>query len=92
MIALLGNQLNGLTSADIINLAVLIFVLGLVVVMLVRISRRVRKGGGSMASVAFGATYEFYNKEKKKAIEMIVERNAHKKMDEQSSQDPKKKK
>ena len=31
------------------------------------------------------------NKEKKEAVKMIVERNAHKKMDEQSSSDPEKK-
>ncbi|MFC2088543.1 hypothetical protein ACFLSX_03000 [Calditrichota bacterium] len=48
----------------------------------------VRKGGGSMTTVILGATDEFYNRDKKKAVEMIVEQNAHKKLDEQSDADP----
>ncbi len=37
-----------------------------------------------MLSVTSGATDAFYNRDKKEAIRMIVEKNAHKKMDEQS--------
>ena len=41
-----------------------------------------------MLSVTSGATDAFYNRDKKEAVKMIVEKNAHKKMDEQSSTDP----
>jgi len=44
-----------------------------------------------MATVMLGATDAFYHRDKKKAIEVIVERNAGKKMEEQSSSDPEKK-
>jgi len=71
-----------LLAAGILLLAIYLFV---------RISRRLRKKGGSMATVMLGATDAFYHRDKKKAIEVIVERNAGKKMEEQSSSDPEKK-
>ena len=71
-----------LLAAGILLLAICLFV---------RISRRLRKKGGSMATVMLGATDAFYHRDKKKAIEVIVERNAGKKMEEQSSSDPEKK-
>ena len=37
--------------------------------------------------ISYGATDSFYHNEKKKAIEMIADRNAQKKIDEQSSSD-----
>jgi hypothetical protein len=49
---------------------------------------KIRNGGGSMFSVVSGATDAFLDKEKKHAVEMIVEKNAGKKMDEQSNEDP----
>ena len=44
-----------------------------------------------MFIITYGATDSFYNEEKKKAIEMIADQNAHKKMDEQKSGEPKEK-
>ena len=61
-----------------------IFILAAFIFFFIRISMRIRKGGGSMLSVTSGVTDAFYNRDKKEAIRMIVEKNAHKKMDEQS--------
>ncbi|MFQ6092435.1 MAG: hypothetical protein ACE5OR_07100 [bacterium] len=60
----------------------------LCIYMFVRISRRLGKSGGSMATVTLGATGAFYHSDKKKTVEVIVERNAGKKMEEQSSSEP----
>ncbi|NNG26502.1 MAG: hypothetical protein HKM87_03185 [Ignavibacteriaceae bacterium] len=47
---------------------------------------------GFQSTVLFGATHEFYDKDKKEAIEIMVEQKAGKKMDEQKSGEPKEKK
>ena len=50
---------------------------------------RIRRSGGSIPYfISSGAMDATLNKEKKAATEVIVERNAHKKMEEQSSFDP----
>ncbi|GBE26113.1 hypothetical protein BMS3Bbin03_00024 [bacterium BMS3Bbin03] len=72
------------TLTIIFAFAILIGIIGI----FIRISMRVRKGGGSMLVVCSGATDAFYSKDKKKAIEMIVEKNAGKKMEEESSSEP----
>lgn len=51
----------------------------------VKISLRLRKTGGTMTTTVHGALDNFYTKDKKKAAEMVVEIQAHKKLDEQSS-------
>ena len=53
----------------------------------VYVSRMYKRKGGTQTLVTFGATDEFYNKEQKEAIEMIVDLNAGKKMEEQSNDD-----
>ena len=70
---------------DIFSIFLVVSLLSLFAVMFVKISRKLRKGGGSMSIVILGATDEFYNKDKKNAVEVIVEQNAGKKMEEQSS-------
>ena len=50
----------------------------LFITMFVLIGRKIRKKGGSMATTILGATYSFYNSDKKKAIVETVERNAKK--------------
>ena len=65
----------------------LVAIMGLLVV----IYRKVRKGGGNLFFVSSGAMDELYTTDKKRAVEMIVEINAGKKMEEQSSSDPKRK-
>jgi hypothetical protein len=56
-----------------------------VVVVFIRIAIRIRKGGGSLTTLTLGATDAFLIKDRQKAAEMIVERNAGKKLDEQFS-------
>ena len=49
---------------------------------------RLRRTGGTMTTTMHGALDSFYNKEKKDAVEMVVEKQAGKKMEEQSSSEP----
>ena len=63
-------------------------ILFLLIFTFIRLSMRIRRGGGSMMTIMSGATDSFLDKEKKKAVEMIVEQNAGKKMDEQQSGEP----
>jgi len=64
-------------------LAVIIFLC----LMFAKYCIRLRKTGGTMTTTVHGALDSFYHKEKKKAVEMVVEQQAHKKMDEQSNSD-----
>jgi hypothetical protein len=45
-------------------------------VLLVVVSRRARRHGGSLRAGVVGATYEWQNQDKQKALEMIVEGKA----------------
>jgi hypothetical protein len=57
-------------------------------VLFARISRKVRKGGGSGATIAIlGSTYDMHGRDGKRAIETIVELKAGKKLEEQESSD-----
>ena len=59
------------------------------IIFFVRISMKIRKGGGSIPYfISSGAMDATLDKEKKAATEVVVESNAHKKMEEQSSSDP----
>jgi hypothetical protein len=73
---------------EFIWLFVILFITGLVFFLFTRLRRIIRGSSSGMFMVASGATDAFYDKDKEKAIEMIVEKNADKKMDEQSSGDP----
>lgn len=53
-----------------------------------RMALKIRRNGGSLATTFFAVTYDFYNKDKRNAIEVIVEQKAGKKMEEQSSNQP----
>jgi hypothetical protein len=70
---------------DSFSLIFLALILIALIILFVRIALRIRKNGGSITTTFFAATYEFYHKEKRAAIEHIVEVKAHKKMEEQSS-------
>ena len=59
----------------------------LVVVICVLLYRKIRRGSGS-ATILLGATYNIHDADKQRAIEVIVEREAGKKMEEQSSEEP----
>lgn len=56
--------------------------------LLTKYFRNARKGGGSMPVTIYGATDAFMDTNKKKAVEIIVEERAGKKMEEQSSDEP----
>jgi hypothetical protein len=76
-----------LTSDEIINLFLPGCLILLVLIVFVRISSRLRKRGGSLTSVLFGATFEFHNQDRRKAAQVIVEERSGKKQKEQDSAD-----
>ena len=65
-----------------------IFLLTAAIYLFIRISRKLRKGGGSLTTTMLGATDLFYDTEKKNAVRQIVEIKAGKKQEEQSSEKP----
>ncbi|MEJ2048283.1 MAG: hypothetical protein P8Y60_00285 [Calditrichota bacterium] len=65
-----------------------IFLLTAAIYLFIRISGKLRKGGGSLTTTMLGATNLFYDKEKKNEIRQIVEMKAGKKQKEQSSEEP----
>ena len=72
-----------------IEILLALFFLTAAIFIFIHISRKLRKGGGSLTTTMLGATYLFYDKEKKNAVSQIVEMKAGKKQKEQSSEDPK---
>lgn len=75
------NSILSILFASIVLISFIIF--------FVKVSIKIRRGGGSIPYfISSGAMDATLNKEKKAATEVIVESNAHKKMEEQSSFDP----
>ena len=72
-------------NSDAASLFILAVILLLIIVIFVHLALRIRRNGGSFTTTVFAATYEFYDKEKRNAIEVIAEQKAGKKMEEQSS-------
>lgn len=70
---------------DFISFILVIFLLALFIFLFLRVSGRLRKGGGSLTTFMLGATDGFYNRDKKKAADEIVEQKADKKLNEQDS-------
>lgn len=70
---------------DLISLILVIFFLILIIFAFIKVSRKLKKGGGSLTTFMLGATDAFYNKDKKKAVDEIVEQKADKKLVEQDS-------
>jgi len=73
---------------DVLALLLILALLIGVISIFVKVSQSLRKGGGSWATICLGATDEFYSHDQKKAIEVIVNKNANKKMEEQDSSEP----
>ena len=66
-----------------------LLILAAFVIFFVRVMIKVRRGGGSIPYfISSGAMDATLDQEKKAAAKMIVETNAHKKLEEQSSSDP----
>ena len=74
--------------SDTFPLVFVAVILLLVVGIFVRISSRLRRGGGSLTTVVLGATDDFLTKNRSKAAETIVNENAGKKFNGQSSNEP----
>ena len=75
---------------DLFSLLLIGFLLIIIFAVIIIIARKRKFGFQSTA--LFGATHEFYDKDKKAAIEIMVEQKAGKKMEEQSSGEPTEKK
>jgi len=74
---------------SIISIVLAIFVLVAFVIFFIKVSIRIRRGGGSIPYfISSGTLDATLDQEKKAATTVIVESNAHKKMEEQSSSDP----
>jgi len=71
-------------SSEALSLLIVAVVLVAVIGCFVRISIRLRRGGGSLTTVVLGATDGFLTKEKSKAAETIVNENAGKKFEDQN--------
>ena len=81
---LVEDFMNELFSLILVGVLLIIFIAGFVYV-----SRMYKRRVGTQTLLTFGATDEYYNKEQKEAIEMIVDLNVGKKMEEQSNDDSK---
>lgn len=76
------------TMNDILAVIVVFLVVALVVGSFIRISIRLRRGGGSLTTIILGATDGFLTQEKSKAAEVIVNENAGKKFEQLPSSGP----
>ena len=70
---------------ELLNISVVIILILLIIFVFIRIAVRVRKYGGSLTTTMFASTYEFLNKDKREAVEEIVEMKANKKLEEDKS-------
>jgi hypothetical protein len=68
--------------SDTITLLFAAVVLMGIIVVFIRITMRVRRGGGSLTTVVLGATDEFLTQDRSKAAETIVNENAGKKFED----------
>ena len=73
-------------NTDLIGLAVIIGFFVLLTLVFIRMRRRRGGSSAAMFMITQGATDAFLDHDKKQAIEIIVERNAGKKMEEQSAE------
>jgi hypothetical protein len=71
---------------DIINILLIpVALLSVIGYVLIRIALKIRKKGGSLTHIVYGANQEFLTKDQNKAIEVIVNKNANIKEEEQDS-------
>ena len=87
--------MNNITICDnrlntIVSILFAIALLTISVIVFIKVSIRIRRAGGSLPYfISSGAMDATLDKEKKAATAVIVEQNAHKKMEEQSAGDDK---
>ena len=75
--------------SDILTLIFTGVVLIVAIVGFIVIALKSRKSLGGLTHIMYGATDEFYTADKKRAIEVVVEQKAGKKMEEQETGKPK---
>jgi hypothetical protein len=61
------------------------FIIGIIFFLLLKIALKIRRKGGGLTHIVYGANQEFLTKDQNKAIEVVVNRNANKKEEEQES-------
>lgn len=76
--------------SELFSLLLIGFLLVIIFAVIIFIARK--RKIGFQSTVLFGATHEFYDKDKKAAIEIMVEQKAGKKMEEQNSAEPERRK
>ena len=76
---------------DVLALIVVLTAVALVTGIFIRISIKLRRGGGSLTTIVMGATDGFLTHEKSKAAETIVDENAGKRFEQLPSNRPEKK-
>jgi hypothetical protein len=75
---------------DASQIGAVVWVLGLlVIVVLIRVKRRSRRYGGAWQAGVVGAMYEWQNRDKQKALEVIVDAKAAKRRPESPNEPPK---
>jgi len=75
-------------SSDVSTVIFVSVVLLGVISVFIWICIRVRRGGGSMTTIAMGATDGFLSKDQSKAVETVVEQNAGKRQEAQGDYEP----
>ncbi len=75
---------------DLVSLLFALLLLVIIIAVFIRISIKLRRGGGSLTTTVLGATDGFLTHEKSKAAETIVDENAGKKFVQLPSPTPKK--
>ncbi|OGU54802.1 MAG: hypothetical protein A2V66_06840 [Ignavibacteria bacterium RBG_13_36_8] len=73
---------------DTLTLFLILILLIVFVAVFLALALKIRRTGGSLTTIVYGATDEFYTADKKRAIEVVAETKAGKKMEEQSSKEP----
>jgi hypothetical protein len=64
---------------DVLPLVTAVATIAVIVTLFVRIAIRLRRRGGSLTTVGFGATYELMNRDRRRASETVLDMNAGKK-------------
>jgi predicted Holliday junction resolvase-like endonuclease len=75
-------------NSDTFNIILATIFIVLVIFLFVLIAIKIRRYGGSLTTTMFASTYEFLNKDKREAVEEIVEAKANRKLEEESSDKP----
>lgn len=74
-------------TPETLSLIIVAVILVAVIGIFIRISVRLRRGGGSLTTVVLGATDAFLTKDRRKAAETIVNENAGKKFQDPNTKD-----